>query len=58
MGTGRVSGVVQPKISTPEQSTSEALRLRVLAYINGAPSSEDLRKKAVKRHARLLKGAK
>jgi hypothetical protein len=38
--------VVLPKISTPEQATSEALRLRVLAYMNGAPSSEDLRKKA------------
>jgi hypothetical protein len=41
--------IVLPKISTPEQSTSEALRLRVLAYMNGAPSSEELRKKALKR---------
>jgi hypothetical protein len=44
-----VSFVVLPKISTPEQSTSEALRLRVLAYRNGAPASEELRKKALKR---------
>lgn len=44
-----MSGVVLPKISTPEQSTSEALRLRVLAYMNGAPSSEDLRRKAAAR---------
>jgi hypothetical protein len=43
MEAGRVS-VVLPKISEPP--TSESLRLRVLAYLNGAPSSEDLRKKA------------
>jgi hypothetical protein len=42
-----VSGIVLPKISTPEQATSEALRLRVLAYLNGAPSSEELRTKAL-----------
>jgi hypothetical protein len=46
-----VSGVVLPKISTPEQATSEALRLRVLAYMNGAPSSQELRKKAAKKKA-------
>lgn len=39
--------IVLPKISEPP--TSESLRLRVLAYLNGAPSSEELRKKAVKR---------
>jgi hypothetical protein len=44
MGTS-VSGVVLPKISEPP--TSESLRLRVLAYLNGAPSSEELRKKAL-----------
>jgi hypothetical protein len=44
-----VSFIVLRKISTPEQSTSEALRLRVLAYMNGAPSSEQLRKKALKK---------
>jgi hypothetical protein len=44
-----VSGVVLPKISEPP--TSESLRLRVLAVLNGAPSSEDLRKKAAKRKA-------
>jgi hypothetical protein len=44
-----MSVVVQPKISTPEQATSEALRLRVLAYVNGAPTSQELRKKAAKR---------
>jgi hypothetical protein len=44
-----VSVVVLPKISTAEQSTSEALRLRVLAYRNGAPASEDLRKKALEK---------
>jgi hypothetical protein len=43
-----VSYAVLPKIATPEQSTSEALRLRVLAYRNGAPASEGLRKKALK----------
>jgi hypothetical protein len=42
-----VSFIVLPKIATAEQSTSEALRLRVLAYLNGAPSSEELRKAAV-----------
>jgi hypothetical protein len=47
-----VSGVVLPKISTPEQSTSEALRLRVLAYVNGAPSSEDLRRKVAAKRKR------
>jgi hypothetical protein len=46
-----VSFIVLPKISTPEQSTSEALRLRVVAYMNGAPSSQELRKKAAKRNA-------
>jgi hypothetical protein len=46
-----VSFIVLPKISTPEQSTSEALRLRVVAYMNGAPSSQELRKKAAKRKA-------
>jgi hypothetical protein len=40
-----MSGVVLPKISEPP--TSESLRLRVLAYLNGAPSSEELRKTAV-----------
>ena len=39
--------VVLPKISTP--LTSEQLRLRVLAVLNGAPSSEELRKKALKK---------
>ena len=29
-----------------EPPTSEILRLRVLAYLNGAPSSEELRRKA------------
>jgi hypothetical protein len=48
MGAGRVS-IVLPKISTPDQSASEALRLRVLAYRNGAPASEELRKKALKK---------
>ena len=33
-----------PKISEPP--TSESLRLRVLALLNGAPSSEELRRKA------------
>jgi hypothetical protein len=36
--------IVLPKISEPP--TSESLRLRVLAYMNGAPSSEELRRKA------------
>ena len=36
--------VILPLISEPP--TSESLRLRVLAYLNGAPSSEDLRRKA------------
>ena len=36
--------VILPPISEPP--TSESLRLRVLAYLNGAPSSEALRRKA------------
>jgi hypothetical protein len=40
---------VLPKISEPP--TSESLRLRVLAYMNGAPSSEELREKAADRKA-------
>jgi hypothetical protein len=44
-----VSGVVLPKISEPP--TSESLRLRVLAVLNGAPSSEDLCKKTVRKKA-------
>jgi hypothetical protein len=39
--------IVLPKISTPEQSTATALRLRVLTYMNGAPSSADLRHAAL-----------
>lgn len=35
--------VILPKIATPP--TSESLRLRVLAILNGAPSSEELRRK-------------
>jgi hypothetical protein len=52
MEAGRsMSGIVLPKISEPP--TSESLRLRVLAYMNGAPSSQELRKKAaVKRKAK------
>jgi hypothetical protein len=42
-----VSGVMLPKISEPP--TSESLRLRVLAYLNGAPSSEELRKRVSRR---------
>jgi hypothetical protein len=42
-----VSGIVLPKINEPP--TNESLRLRVLAYLNGAPSSEELRKKALKK---------
>jgi hypothetical protein len=41
--------IVLPKISEPP--TSESLRLRVLAYMNGALSSEALRKKAAERKA-------
>ena len=41
--------IVLPKISTAKQSTSEALRLRVLAYMNGAPSSQELRRKAAQK---------
>jgi hypothetical protein len=40
-----MSGVL-PKISEP--LTSEQLRRRVLALLNGAPSSAELRKAAVK----------
>jgi hypothetical protein len=39
--------IVLPKISEPP--TSESLRLRVVAYLNGAPSSEELRKKATRK---------
>ena len=41
--------IVLSKISEPP--TSESLRLRVLAFTNGAPSSEELRKKAAERKA-------
>jgi hypothetical protein len=41
-----VSGAALPRISEP--LTSEALRKRVLAILNGAPSSVELRKAAVK----------
>jgi hypothetical protein len=41
-----VSGVVLPKISEPP--TSESLRRRVLAILNGAPSTGELRKAARK----------
>ena len=37
--------IVLPKISEPP--TSESLRLRVLAYMNGAPSSAELRHAAL-----------
>jgi hypothetical protein len=42
-----MSAVVLPKISEPQ--TSGSLRLRVLAYLNGAPSSEELRNKAARK---------
>jgi hypothetical protein len=45
-----MTSVLLPKISEPP--TSESLRLRVLAVLNGSPSSEELRKTAVKKKAR------
>lgn len=36
--------IILPPIAEPP--TSESLRLRVLAYMNGAPQSEELRRKA------------
>jgi hypothetical protein len=45
-----MSGVVLPKISEPP--TSESLRRRVLAILNGAPSTSTLRKAVAKDEGR------